>query len=133
MPPAGEGAQGNLVVCGLGGSAGARGGSFRGSALWWCTPQGVEVPGLAPQQGWEGRGGEDGAGDISTPLPGSASLSLTLWGLGSHVLMPMTQMLTGPFSGPQILGLCQISQPWGKKGKMGQRHFRRDCLVPPKL
>ena len=58
-PPAGEGALGNHVLCGLGGSAGAGGVSLRGSALWWRIPQSVEVPGLMPQQG-QARGGRRG-------------------------------------------------------------------------
>lgn len=68
-------------------------GSFQGSALWWCIPQGVEVPGLAPWQGpaQRRRGGRRGRGwgvRHLLPLPGSASLSLTV-GLGSQVLTPM--------------------------------------------
>lgn len=45
------------------------------------------MQGLA--QGWAVGGGEDGAVDISLPLPGSASLSDSA-GLGPHVLVPTT-------------------------------------------
>ena len=145
--PAGEGAPGSHAVCVLGGSAGAEGGPFRGSALWGRVPRGVAVPGwrhctarhgLAP-------GREEGVrmGWLTCPCPCQKGPpcpsrhrpwfprpcahhmdadrdTQTAWPVRLH-LVPWTPHLRTKRSPPAL----------GVKGKMGQRSFQRDCLMPP--
>lgn len=114
-------------------------GSFQGSALWWCIPQGVEVPGLAPVAGpsTEAQGREEGArmGCSTSPAPARKCLLVPdcgPWFPGPHAHASgprsrqamdrqCTQITVGwsgcaSFSGPRVSGQ---SRPWGMKGKMG--------------
>lgn len=114
---------------------GPEGVSFRGSALWWRIPQSVEVPGLMPQQG-QAQGWKEGVGMgwSTSPCPYLLSPDCRPW-----LPYPNAQASApGPdkdalFSEPPVSEQCQILLSWGRKGKMGQRSFKRNCQILHKI